>query len=129
MVKDPGVKLLGRWVRDEMAVPSLPQLREVVGKIHQVPTFSSLTVEVGGKGATHWLPEGSGSVGVGGTPFPGPGVRTKRGPSSSSMHAVLALCMTPPHLASGPLGSALPHGGMRNVVVKSICCLRSRRGQ
>ena len=34
MVKDPGVKLLGRWVRDEMAVPSLPQLWEVVGKIH-----------------------------------------------------------------------------------------------
>ena len=31
MVKDPGVKLLRRWVRDEMAVPSLPQLREVVG--------------------------------------------------------------------------------------------------
>ena len=31
MVKDPEVKLLGRWVRDEMAVPSLPQLREVVG--------------------------------------------------------------------------------------------------
>ena len=29
MVMDPGVKLLGRWVRDEMAVPSLPQLREV----------------------------------------------------------------------------------------------------
>ena len=24
MVKDPGVKLLGRWVRDEMVVPSLP---------------------------------------------------------------------------------------------------------
>ena len=34
MVKNPGVKLLGRWVRDEMAVPSLPQLREVVGEIH-----------------------------------------------------------------------------------------------
>ena len=34
MVKDPGVKLLGRWVRDEMAVPSLPQLREVVGEVH-----------------------------------------------------------------------------------------------
>ena len=28
MVKDPGVKLLGRWVRDEMAVPSLPHLRK-----------------------------------------------------------------------------------------------------
>ena len=34
MVEDPGVKLLGRWVRDEMAVPSLPQLREVVGEVH-----------------------------------------------------------------------------------------------
>ena len=74
MVKDPGVKLLGRWVRDEMAVPSLPQLREVVGKIHQIPTLSSLTVEIGGKGVTHWLPEGSCSVGMGGTSFPGPGV-------------------------------------------------------
>ena len=74
MVKDPGVKLLGRWVRDEMAVPSLPQLREVVGEIHQIPALSSLTVEVGGKGVTHWLPEGSNSVGVGGTSFPGPGV-------------------------------------------------------
>ena len=74
MVQDPGVKLLGRWVRDEMAVPSLPQLREVVGEIHQVPTLSGLTVEVGGKGATHWLPQGSSSVSVGGTSFPGPGV-------------------------------------------------------
>ena len=74
MVKDPGVKLLGRWVRDEMAVPSLPQLQEVVGKVHQVPALSSLTVEVGSKGATHWLPEGSSSVGMGGTSFPGPGV-------------------------------------------------------
>ena len=74
MVKDPGVKLLGRWVRDEMAVPSLPQLREVAGKIHQVPSLSGLTVEVGGKGATHWLPKGSSSVGVGGTSFPSPGV-------------------------------------------------------
>ena len=74
MVKDPGVKLLGRWVRDEMAVPSLPQLREVVSEVHQVPALSSLTVEVGGKGATHWLPKGSSSVGVGGTSFPGPGV-------------------------------------------------------
>ena len=54
MVKDPGVELLGRWVRDEMAVPSLPQLREVVGEVHQVPAFSSLTVEVGGEGVTHW---------------------------------------------------------------------------
>ena len=33
------------------------------------------------------------------------------------MHAVLALCMTPPHLASSPLGFALPHGGMRSVVL------------
>ena len=74
MVKDPGVKLLGRWVRDEVAVPSLPQLREVVGKIHQVPARGSLPVEIGGKGATHWLPKGSSSVGVGGTSFPGPGV-------------------------------------------------------
>ena len=74
MVKDPGVKLLGRWVRDEMAVPSLPQLREVVGKVHQVPTLSGLMVEIGGKGATHWLPEGSRSVSVGGTSFPGPGI-------------------------------------------------------
>ena len=74
MVKDPGVKLLRRWVRDEMAVPSLPQLWEVVGEIHQIPTFSSLTKEIGGKGATHWLPEGSSSVGVGRTSFPGPGI-------------------------------------------------------
>ena len=79
MVKNPGVKLLGRWVRDEMAVPSLPQLREVVGKIHQVPALSSLMVEIGGEGATHRLPEGSSSVGMGGTSFPGPGIRTKRG--------------------------------------------------
>ena len=79
MVEDPGVELLGRWVRDEVAVPSLPQLWEVVGKIHQVPTRGSLLVEIGGKGATHWLPEGSSSVGVGGTPFPGPGICTKRG--------------------------------------------------
>ena len=54
MVKDPRVKLLGRWVRDEMAVPSLPQLQEIVGEIHQVPAFSSLTVsEFGGEGVTH----------------------------------------------------------------------------
>ena len=74
IVEDPGVKLLWRWVRDEVAVPSLPQLREVVGKIHQVPARGSLPVEIGGKGATHWLPKGSSSVGVGGTSFPGPGV-------------------------------------------------------
>ena len=75
MVYDPGVKLLRRWVRDEMAVPSLPQLREVlVGEVHQVPTFSSLMVEVGGEGVTHWLPEGSNSVGVGGPPLSGPRV-------------------------------------------------------
>ena len=74
MVKDPGVKLLGRWVRGEVLVPSLPQLWEVVVKIHQVPTLSSLMVEIGGKGATHWLSEGSSSVSVGGTSFPGPGV-------------------------------------------------------
>ena len=79
MVEDPGVKLLGRWVRDEMAVPSLPQLREVVCEIHQVPAFSSLKVEISGEGVMHWLPEGSSSVGVGGTSFPGPGVRAKRG--------------------------------------------------
>ena len=79
MVEDPGVELLGRWVRDEIAIPSLPQLWEVVGKIHQVPTFSSLTIEIGGEGATHWLPKGSGSVGMGGTSFPGPGIRTKGG--------------------------------------------------
>ena len=74
MVKDPGVKLLGRWVRDEMAVPSLHQFWEVVGKTHQIPTFSSLPVEWGDKGVMHWLPEGSSSIGVGGTSFPGPGV-------------------------------------------------------
>ena len=79
MVKDPGVKLLWRWVRDEMAVPSLHQFQEVVGEIHQVPAFSSLAVEVGGKGVPHWLPEGSSSVGVGRTSFPGPGVGTKGG--------------------------------------------------
>ena len=74
MVQDPGVKLLGRWVRDEMAVPSLPQLREVAGEIHQNPALSSLMVEIGGKGATHWLPEGSSSVSMRRTSFPGPGV-------------------------------------------------------
>ena len=74
MVKDPRVKLLRRWVRDEMAVPSLPQLWEVVGEVHQVPALSSLMVEIGGEGATHWLPKGSSSVGVGGTSFPGPRV-------------------------------------------------------
>ena len=74
MVKDPGVKFLGRWVRDEMAVPSLPQRWEVVSKVHQVPASSSLPVEIGGEGATHWLPKGSSSVGMGGTSFPGPGV-------------------------------------------------------
>ena len=42
MVKDPGVKLLWRWVRDEMVVPSLlNQSREVVSKFHQaLPTKS-----------------------------------------------------------------------------------------
>ena len=72
MVKDPRVKLLGRWVRDGMTVPSLPQLWEVVGEIHQVPALSSLTVEIGGKGVMHWLPKGSNSVSVGGTSLPGP---------------------------------------------------------
>ena len=79
MVKDPGVKLLRRWVRGEMAVPSLPQLREVIGKVYQVPASSGLPVQVGSKGAMHWLPEGSSSVGMGGTSFSGPGIRTKRG--------------------------------------------------
>ena len=79
MVKDPGVKLLRRRIRDEMAVPSLPQLREVVGEVHHIPAGSSLPVEISGEGATHWLPEGSSSVSVRGTPFPGPGIRTKRG--------------------------------------------------
>ena len=79
MVEDPGVELLGRWVRDEVAVPSLPQLREVVGKIHQVPASSGRPVEVGGEGATHRLPKSSSSVGMGGTSFPGPGVGTKGG--------------------------------------------------
>ena len=54
MVKDPGVKLLGRWVGDEMAVPSLPQLWEVIGKIHQIPALSSLTVEIGGEPVPLW---------------------------------------------------------------------------
>ena len=62
MVKDPGVELLGRWVRDEMVVPSLPQLQEVIGEIHQFPALSGLMVERGGKGAMHWLPEGSRSA-------------------------------------------------------------------
>ena len=77
MVKDPGVKLLGRWVRDEVMIPSLPQLREVVGEVHQIPASSGLPVEVVGKGATHWLPKGSSSVGVGRPSFPGPCVRTE----------------------------------------------------
>ena len=34
MVKDPGVKLLGGWIRDEMAIQSLPQLREVGSEVH-----------------------------------------------------------------------------------------------
>ena len=79
MVKDPGVKLLWRWVRDEMAVPSLHKSREVGFEIHQLCTIRSLIVQGGGKGATHWLPEGSSSVSVGGTSFPGPGVGAKRG--------------------------------------------------
>ena len=79
VVEDPGVKLLGRWVRDEMAVPSLRQLWEVVGEIHQIPAFSGLMVEWGGKGVMHWLPKGSNSVGMGGTSFPGPGIQAKRG--------------------------------------------------
>ena len=74
MVEDPGVELLWRWVRDEVAIPSFPQLREVVSEIRQIPAFSSLMIEVGGEGVMHWLPKGSSSVGVGGTPFPGPGV-------------------------------------------------------
>ena len=74
MVKDPGVKLLWRRVRDEMAVPSLHQCREVRFKIHQLSTIRGLIVQGGGKGATHWLPEGSSSVSVRGTSFPGPGV-------------------------------------------------------
>ena len=74
MVKDPGVKLLWRWVRDEMAIPSLHQSREVGCKIHQLGTIRSLIVQGGSKGATHWLPKGSGSVSVGGTPLSGPGV-------------------------------------------------------
>ena len=72
MVKDPGVELLWRWVRDEMAVPLLHQSREVGFKIHQFCAIRSLIVQGGGKGATHWLPKGSSSVGVGGTPLPGP---------------------------------------------------------
>ena len=74
VVKDPGVKLLWRWVRDEMAIPSLHQSREVRFKIHQFCAIRSLIVQRGGKGAMHWLPEGSSSVGVGGTPLSGPGV-------------------------------------------------------
>ena len=74
MVKDPGVKLLWRWVGDEMAIPSLHQSREVGFKIHQLGAIRSLIVQRGGKGATHWLPESSSSVGVGGTPLSGPGV-------------------------------------------------------
>ena len=74
MVKDPGVKLLWRWVRDEMAVPSLHQSREVGFEVHQLSAVRSLIVQRGGKGATHWLPKGSSSVGVGGTPLSGPGV-------------------------------------------------------
>ena len=73
-VKDPRVELLGRWVRDEMAVPSLHQSREVGFKIHQLSAIRSLIVQRGGEGATHWLPKGSSSVGVGGTPLSGPGV-------------------------------------------------------
>ena len=74
VVKDPGVKLPGRWVRDEVAIPSFPQLREVVSEIRQIPAFSSLMIEVGGEGVMHWLPKGSSSVGVRGTSFPGPGI-------------------------------------------------------
>ena len=74
MVEDPGVKLLGRWVRDEMAVPSLHQSREVGFEIHQLCAVRCLIVQGGGEGATHWLPEGSSGVGMGGTSFPGPGV-------------------------------------------------------
>ena len=71
MVKDPGVKLLWRWVRDEMAIPSLHQSREVGFEVHQLGAIRCLIVQRGGKGATHWLPEGSNSVGMGGTSIPG----------------------------------------------------------
>ena len=74
MVKDPGVKLLWRWVRDEMLVPSLHQSREVGFKIHQLCAIRGLIVQGGGERATHWLPEGSNSVGVRGTPLSGPGI-------------------------------------------------------
>ena len=69
MVKDPGVKLLRRWVRDEMVVPSLPQLWEVVGEIHQVPALSRLMVETGGKGVTHWKFQKAATVLVWGEPL------------------------------------------------------------
>ena len=74
VVKDPGVKLLWRWVRDEMAIPSLHQSREVGFEVHQLGAIRSLIVQRGGKGATHWLPKGSNRVGVRGTPLSGPGV-------------------------------------------------------
>ena len=57
MVKDPGVKLLGRWVRDEMAVPSLHQLWEVGFKVHPAANMGRrdilIMIEGGGKGGTH----------------------------------------------------------------------------
>ena len=76
MVEDPGVKLLWRWVRDEVTSPLLHQSREVGIEVHSQTTIAfQLMIEGGGKGAMHWLPvEGSSGVGVGGTSFPGPRV-------------------------------------------------------
>ena len=40
MVKDPGVKLLWRWVRDEVVTPLLHQSREVGIKVHSQATIA-----------------------------------------------------------------------------------------
>ena len=66
MVKDPGVKLLGRWVRDEMAVPSLPQLRakdwEYWGTLHSSATYCIATKCCG---LSAWVEEPSACAGLG----------------------------------------------------------------
>ena len=55
MVKDPRVKLLWRQVRDEMAIPSLHQSREVGFKIHQLGAIRGLIVQRGGtSGKKSW---------------------------------------------------------------------------
>ena len=76
MFGDPGEYLPRGRFRDVATAPSLYQLWEVRIKVHPAANLRRrdilIIVESGCKGGTHWLPEGSSSVGVGGTPLPGP---------------------------------------------------------